>query len=526
MEYDLAVLSVADAAAFDLLSGLVRSLREKPEAGDCALYVVDLGLTGSQRQWLLIQGAKLRWPDLASDPPGAPGAQSPFFSRCRIPELFPVHDVYLWIDANAWVQCWDAVEQYVEGALRTGFAITPVADPAYDRDDIPDPGPARSAVFGAEPERLSSTLPVDDGVFAGRADAPHWAAWRRLIETATVGENSDPLPVPLDLMALGIICSREDLPTTLLPSTCDWISHLALPMVDAAGVMTRPCAPYEKLGIVHQTEDTARRFLPLLHQGGGSRSRALGCQSRSRLAADEYVSPGLQLAFPDQCFPNMVRGNQAASTWPYLRRGLPHAWLVDRRLPTWGFLNRDEVHILYNLALACRGERALEIGCLMGWSACHIAMAGLDLDIIDPLLSNPDVQASVRQSISACGPGGKVALVVGSSPHAVHELAKARPGGWSLFFIDGDHDGEAPVNDVEACLPYAAPDCAMVFHDLASPDVTNAVVRLKTLGWNTRVYHTAQIMAVAWRGDFRPIAHQPDPRIAWEIPDHVMPLLL
>src|ERR1700722_13762657 len=98
MDCDLAVVSAADAAAFDLLSGLVRSLREKPEAGDCALYVVDLGLTGSQRQWLPTQGAKLWWPGLPSDAPSAPDVPRSFLSRCRIPDLFPGHDVYLWID--------------------------------------------------------------------------------------------------------------------------------------------------------------------------------------------------------------------------------------------------------------------------------------------------------------------------------------------------------------------------------------------------------------------------------------------
>jgi hypothetical protein len=56
--------------------------------------------------------------------------------------------------------------------------------------------------------------------------------------------------------------------------------------------------------------------------------------------------------------------------------------------------------------------------------------------------------------------------------------------------------------------------------------VTNAVLYLKAQGWKTRVYHTAQIMAVAWRGNVRPLAHQPDPRIDWQIPDHVMPLLV
>jgi hypothetical protein len=32
-------------------------------------------------------------------------------------------------------------------------------------------------------------------------------------------------------------------------------------------------------------------------------------------------------------------------------------------------------------------------------------------------------------------------------------------------------------------------------------------------------------MAVAWRGDVRPVDHIPDPRIDWGIPDHLLPLL-
>jgi hypothetical protein len=91
--------------------------------------------------------------------------------------------------------------------------------------------------------------------------------------------------------------------------------------------------------------------------------------------------------------------------------------------------------------------------------------------------------------------------------------------------IDGDQEGEAPLRNVQACAQYAALDAAIVLRDIASPFVANAAVHLKAQGWHTRIYHTAQIMAVAWRGAVRPPAHQPDPRIDWQIPPHVLPLL-
>ncbi|WP_204249752.1 hypothetical protein [Gemmata sp. SH-PL17] len=49
---------------------------------------------------------------------------------------------------------------------------------------------------------------------------------------------------------------------------------------------------------------------------------------------------------------------------------------MDRRAPHIGFVSRDEAAILYNTALRFRGRRALEIGCWLGWSTCHLALGG------------------------------------------------------------------------------------------------------------------------------------------------------
>jgi predicted O-methyltransferase YrrM len=524
---DLAIVSAADARFFDLLQGTVRSIRDKPQGRDATLYVFDLGFEESQRRWLLSQGVALYVPHDPLWREGLPTYLHAFLSRSRIPDLFPGHDVYLWLDADAWVQRWDAVEAYIEGALASGFAVTPETDPAYNRDAVLDAHVHIFSLFGSDHlERLKAVGPVNAGVFAGRHDAPHWQAWRQLIEANIQKTETDWLLFLLDQTALCIACRQDGLETAFLPTSCNWLCHFSYPITsDDGAVLLRPLPPHEPLGIVHQSAGTKRAFFSLHCLGGGFLSRTFSYQARSQLARDEYVSPGLQVVLPDQCFPNMVRGDQSASQWEYLRRGLPHAWLVDRRKPLWGFLNRDEAHILYNLALRFHQKRALEIGCLMGWSACHLALAGVDLDIIDPLLAEPEVLASVQASLEASRAPGRLNLIPKRSPSAVHELAETNPGGWSLFFIDGDHDGGAPLDDVKACLPYATADCAMVFHDLASPHVTNGVRYLQAQGWKIRVYHTAQIMAVAWRGDVRPIAHQPDPRVDWQIPDHVMPLL-
>jgi glycosyltransferase involved in cell wall biosynthesis len=133
--------------------------------------------------------------------------------------------------------------------------------------------------------------------------------------------------------------------------------------------------------------------------------------ARSLLPAGDYVSPGLAIVQPDAAFPHKVMGDPNGSPWQYLRREIPHNWYIDDRQPIVGFLSRDEAHILYNTALQFQGKRALEIGCWLGWSACHLALAGVVLDVVDPLLEIPAFYNSVDESLTAARVRSRVNLV-------------------------------------------------------------------------------------------------------------------
>ncbi|BCL34801.1 class I SAM-dependent methyltransferase [Nostoc sp. MS1] len=243
--------------------------------------------------------------------------------------------------------------------------------------------------------------------------------------------------------------------------------------------------------------------------------------NRELLPNKDYVSPGLEIIKPDKCFPYMIIEDTSVSDWPYLRREIPHNWYVDKRQTYVGFLSRDEANILYNTALKFRGKKALEIGCWYGWSACHIALAGVDLDVIDPLLAQEDIYASVTNSLQNAGVLETVNLVSGYSPQKVEELAEELQRKWALFFIDGSHDAPCPLNDAKICEKFAEKDALILFHDLNSPDVTQGLDYLKQQGWNTMIYQTMQIMGVAWRGNIEPVQHQPDPKIDWHLPEHL-----
>jgi len=234
----------------------------------------------------------------------------------------------------------------------------------------------------------------------------------------------------------------------------------------------------------------------------------------------DYVSPGFRCLFPDRHFPNITVLDTSKLTWPYLRRNSPHTLYGDRRIAHVGFLSRDEATLLHNIGLQFSGRRALEIGCFMGWSAYHLAAAGVHLDVIDPLLANPKVRESVVSSLKGGGLKN-IRLMAGKSPAGVHELAARDGRGWSLIFIDGDHEGDAPRTDAETCHAHAEPDAMIVFHDLLSPHVAGGLRWLSEHGWQTKIYDTSQIMGCAYRGGVRPIAHTPDPVFRWDRPEHL-----
>ncbi|HEY4641362.1 MAG TPA: class I SAM-dependent methyltransferase [Thermoanaerobaculia bacterium] len=231
----------------------------------------------------------------------------------------------------------------------------------------------------------------------------------------------------------------------------------------------------------------------------------------------DYVSPSLQVVRPDACFPHMRPGDSLHHPWKYLRRDVPHLWYADDRFPLMGFLNRDEAVLLHNIALHFAAKRALEIGSWLGWSTAHLALAGVTVDVIDPAHDDPSFRTIVEQSLACCGVSDRVNLTSGRSPEAVATLG----GKWSLFFIDGDHESPGPVRDALACLPFATDDCAFIFHDLAAPAVAAGLRVLAEKGFHVVVYQTAQIMAMAWRGDVTPVAHVPDPDVAWQVPAHL-----
>ena len=149
-------------------------------------------------------------------------------------------------------------------------------------------------------DRLGRNPMVNCGVFALRADAPHWHIWGRIIERVAQRTRF----FFAEQTALNYAIFAEHLPVDFLPAYCNWMPGDAAPAFDAQrGLFVEPFSPHEVIGIMHLAgPDQKTHVFRLNRLDGGcvetslryGDSRAI-CHSidpRSRTAAEPRATAG------------------------------------------------------------------------------------------------------------------------------------------------------------------------------------------------------------------------------------------
>jgi hypothetical protein len=256
------ILTGADAHYFDWLQGAVLSIRANPPGQPFTLGVFDFGCRPEQRQWLLAHVDVIREPDWDFTFPGrdqAPAYLKGLLARPFLRRYFPDFELYLWMDADAWVQDARALELFLEGSRRRGLAIVPEVDRGSTAmyGSLPQVWEAvyqyYERPFGQEvAARLCSFPLLNAGVFALEKHAPHWEVWA---ERLNVGLQKS-CSFLTDQMALNLAVYGTDLlhRTELLPLWCNWTCHIGFPSWDnRTRRLVEPFLPNTPIGILHVT---------------------------------------------------------------------------------------------------------------------------------------------------------------------------------------------------------------------------------------------------------------------------------
>lgn len=255
------VVTGANEGFMPLLRGLIESLDQWEPRPFTDLACFDLGLAPESRDWVARYATHVVEPgwdlpvddDLRREKPHLRALTA----RPFLPRYFPGYDVYLWIDADVWVQQRFALEWYFAVAARGSLAVAPEVDRAYRQ--TPDFVAWRvnhlQACFGEEAgERARWDTYFNAGVFALRADAPHWVLWEKWFRA---GLETTRGRFCCDQSALNHAVWTERLPVSPMPALCNWLCHLALPGFNPArGNFCEPAVPWHPIGILHLTANT------------------------------------------------------------------------------------------------------------------------------------------------------------------------------------------------------------------------------------------------------------------------------
>ena len=269
------IVSLADSNYFELLNELIDSIKRFDESKNVAICILDAGLTEDQKLKLSqkvddIKSAEWDIKVPAFKVKGKEWLKSQV-SRAFLPKYFPGYEKYLWIDADAWVNKWEALDLYFKGSNANKLAISTSADRSYGRVLRADwligsiakvksqnYKHAKSSGFSETVARKIALMPhLNIGVFCLNADAPHWVVWQKNLKQAL----SSGKIFGSEQVAMNIAIYVDDLEIEILPAYCNWTHIYRLKFDTVNNTLVEPYLPNHEIGIIHlagKTSDVVR----------------------------------------------------------------------------------------------------------------------------------------------------------------------------------------------------------------------------------------------------------------------------
>ena len=260
------IVSLADSNYFELLNELIDSILKFEKSKDVAICILDAGLTDEQKNILLSKVDEIKKAEWDIEVPGSKIRGKEWLksqvSRAFIPNYFPNYKKYLWIDCDAWVQEWSAIELYFKACEKGKLGITQTMAPGYrimskvkwlfgklaviKSQNFKH---AVSSKIGIEKARKLAFAPhINIGVFSLEKNSKCWETWQaNLKQTLSAGKifGSEGL-------AINMCVYIDKVETEFLPINCNWIASNLLPKFDEnKNKFVEPYLPNISIGIMH-----------------------------------------------------------------------------------------------------------------------------------------------------------------------------------------------------------------------------------------------------------------------------------
>lgn len=190
-------------------------------------------------------------------------------AKLFIDRYFPGYGTYVWIDSDAWLADWSAMDLLLRGAARGALAAVPDdwetdrikgslkllsrwAPPIFRTPTFKHA--QRAGLSRAELEKLFFVKEFNSGVYALRGDAPHWGAMQDAMRRLLSGRGRI---FGSNQLALTMAVHLDGLPAAVLPYA---VNYTGWPMAEAgSGRLVMPHLPHAPVGIMHLANRDAQR---------------------------------------------------------------------------------------------------------------------------------------------------------------------------------------------------------------------------------------------------------------------------
>ena len=261
-----AIVTLADSTYFELLQELIDSIKSHKQNNNVSICVLDAGLTQDQINLIKSKVHSIKKAKWDIDVPSYKVIKKEWLksqvSRAFLPNYFPEFKKYLWIDCDAWINSWSAVELYFKACEKGKLGITQSIGQGYrimtkvnwlfgKFASIKSQNYKHAKSSGIEENiarKLAFAPHINIGVFSLEKTSKCWDVWQKnLKKTLSKGKifGSEGL-------AINIAVYHDNVDVEFLPLKCNWIiSHLLPKFDNQNNTFVEPFLPNEKIGIMH-----------------------------------------------------------------------------------------------------------------------------------------------------------------------------------------------------------------------------------------------------------------------------------
>ena len=265
MKKDKIIVSSADSKYFFLLKELFLSLDKSGVLSDYQFSILDTGLTEEQKVFFLDNSVIIKEAIWNTPVPnfkilGRDNLKTQV-ARAYLPNYFEDYKLYIWLDADMWLNDIKSFNLYEKGAFNNKLTIVPQSDRAYVKNANVEwlfgfPKKIKTINYKNISKSISKSLgrkyafhsTLNAGAFAINDNVNIWKCFQKNIKLAAKKGRI----FGTDQVALALSIYEDGLPSEFLPAYCNWMCEFNMPKFDSEkGQFVEPYMPNHPIALVH-----------------------------------------------------------------------------------------------------------------------------------------------------------------------------------------------------------------------------------------------------------------------------------